>query len=290
VAQQLTTSKRLEVESSHTRLKRLGMNLIAVLIAVVFLFPLYWILISSLKTDVEIFDKNISFWPRVVTVNPWVTQLGDKEFLASLFNSFAIAISNMALSTLLGLSAAYGLARFNLPFKRTILLLFLVTQMMPNSLLLTPLYLTFTRMGLLNSYPAPVMAIATGSIPFIVVTLRPFFLSLPKSLDEAARIDGCNALTSFLRIMVPIARVGIVTCLVFCFLHGWNDLVYSMTFNVKANMRPLTANIYKYMDKYGTKWNQIMAYGMILVIPVVLIFVGLQKYIVGGLTAGAIKE
>ncbi len=290
MAQQLTVNKKLEVESARTRLKRLGMNLIAVLIAATFLFPLYWILISSLKTDVEIFDKNISFWPRVVTVNPWVTQLGDKEFLASLFNSFAIAICNMALSTLFGLSAAYGLARFNLPFKRTVMLLFLVTQMMPNSLLLTPLYLTFTKMGLLNSYPAPVMAIATGSIPFIVVTLRPFFLSLPKSLDEAARIDGCNALTSFLRIMVPIARVGIVTCLVFCFLHGWNDLVYSMTFNVKANMRPLTANIYKYMDKYGTKWNQIMAYGMILVIPVVLIFVGLQKYIVGGLTAGAIKE
>jgi multiple sugar transport system permease protein len=219
-----------------------------------------------------------------------VTQLGDKEFLASLFNSFAIASCNMVLSTVVGLTAAYGLARFNVPFKRTIMLLFLVTQMMPNSLLLTPLYLTFTKMHLLNSYPAPVLAIATGSIPFIIVTLRPFFLSLPKSLDEAARIDGCNALTSFLRIMVPIARVGIVTCLVFCFLHGWNDLVYSMTFNVKADMRPLTANIYKYMDKYGTKWNQIMAYGMILVVPVVLIFVGLQKYIVGGLTAGAIKE
>jgi multiple sugar transport system permease protein len=290
VAQDVVMKRNLEIDSARTKLKRLGMNLIALAIAVTFLFPLYWILISTFKTDVEIFDKNISFWPRVVTVTPWVTQLGDKEFLASLFNSFAIASCNMVLSTVLGLTAAYGLARFNIPFKRTIMLLFLVTQMMPNSLLLTPLYLTFVRMGLLNSYPAPVMAIATGSIPFIVVTLRPFFLSLPKSLDEAARIDGCNAMTSFLRIMVPIARVGIVTCLVFCFLHGWNDLVYSMTFNVKANMRPLTANIYKYMDKYGTKWNQIMAYGMILVIPVVLIFVGLQKYIVGGLTAGAIKE
>ena len=85
-------------------------------------------------------------------------------------------------------------------------------------------------------------------------------------------------------------RVGIITCLVFCFLHGWNDLVYSMTFNVKPEMRPLTANIYKFMDKYGTKWNMIMAYGMILVIPVLLIFVFLQKYIVGGLTSGAIKE
>ena len=283
-------NRKLEVESRRTKLTKLGMDLIALVIAILFLFPLYWILISTFKTDVEIFDKNISFWPRAVTVLPWVTQLSDKEFLASLFNSFAIASCNMLLSTALGLTAAYGLARFNVPFKRTIMLLFLVTQMMPNSLLLTPLYLTFTKMGLLNSYPAPVLAIATGSIPFIVVTLRPFFLSLPKSLDEAARIDGCNALTSFLRIMIPIARVGIVTCLVFCFLHGWNDLVYSMTFNVKANMRPLTANIYKYMDKYGTKWNQIMAYGMILVIPVVLIFVGLQKYIVGGLTAGAIKE
>jgi multiple sugar transport system permease protein len=290
MAQQVILHRRLEIDSTRTRLKRLGMNLIAVIIGVTFLFPLYWILISTLKTDVEIFDKNISFWPRVITFMPWVTQLGDREFLASLFNSFAIAFSNMVLSTVLGLTAAYGLARFKIPFKRTIMLLFLVTQMMPNSLLLTPLYLTFTKAGLLNSYPAPVLAIATGSIPFIVVTLRPFFLSLPKSLDEAARIDGCNAVTSFLLIMVPIARVGIVTCLVFCFLHGWNDLVYSMTFNVKASMRPLTANIYKYMDKYGTRWNQIMAYGMILVIPVVIIFVGLQKYIVGGMTAGAIKE
>ncbi len=290
MAQGVILNRKLEAESRRTKLTKLGMDLIALLIAVLFLFPLYWILISTFKTDVEIFDKNISFWPRTLTVLPWVTQLSDKEFLASLFNSFAIASCNMILSTVLGLTAAYGLARFRVPFKRSIMLIFLVTQMMPNSLLLTPLYLTFTKMGLLNSYPAPVMAIATGSIPFIVVTLRPFFLSLPKSLDEAARIDGCNAWTSFLRIMIPIARVGIVTCLVFCFLHGWNDLVYSMTFNVKANMRPLTANIYKYMDKYGTKWNQIMAYGMILVIPVVLIFVGLQKYIVGGLTAGAIKE
>lgn len=290
MAQHVIVKRNLETDSARTKLKRLCMDLIALAIAAAFLFPLYWILISTFKTDVEIFDKNISFWPRTATILPWVTQLGDKEFLASLFNSFAIATSNMVLSTLLGLTAAYGLARFNVPFKRTIMLLFLVTQMMPNSLLLTPLFLTFTNMKLLNSYFAPVLAIAAGSIPFIVVTLRPFFLSLPKSLDEAARIDGCNAVTSFLRIMVPIARVGIVTCLVFCFLHGWNDLVYSMTFNVKANMRPLTANIYKYMDKYGTKWNQIMAYGMILVIPVVLIFVSLQKYIVGGLTAGAIKE
>lgn len=281
---------KLRVNSNRTVAKKILMNVIAILVAAAFLFPLYWILISSFKTDVEIFDKNISFWPRQFTFQPWIAQLTDNDFLYSLRNSFVIAALNMVLSTVLGVAAAYGLARFRFPFKRTIMLMFLVTQMMPGSLLLTPLYLMFTGAKLLNSYQAPVLAIATGSIPFIVVTLRPFFLSLPKALDEAARIDGCNAFTSFLRIMLPIARVGIITCLVFCFLHGWNDLVYSMTFNVKAEMRPLTANIYKFMDKYGTKWNMIMAYGMILVIPVLLIFVFLQKYIVGGLTSGAIKE
>ena len=285
-----TAPKKLRAESGRVVLKRLLMDLIAVLIALVFLFPLYWILISSFKTDVEIFNKNIAFWPRDFSIAPWVHQLTDTDFLYSLRNSFVIAILNMLLSTVFGCTAAYGLARFRTPGARFIMLLFLVTQMMPGSLLLTPLYLMFTTAGMLNTYQAPVLAIATGSIPFIVVTMRPFFLSLPKSLDEAARIDGCNAFSSFIRIMLPIARVGLVTCLVFCFLHGWNDLIYSMTFNIKMSMRPLTANIYKFMDKYGTKWNQIMAYGMILVIPVVLIFVSLQKYIVGGLTSGAVKE
>ena len=92
MAQDVIEKQNLEIDSARTKMKRLGMNLIAVIVALTFLFPLYWILISTFKTDVEIFDKNISFWPRVVTVNPWVTQLGDKEFLASLFNSFAIAI------------------------------------------------------------------------------------------------------------------------------------------------------------------------------------------------------
>lgn len=282
--------RTLRVESRKTVFKRLLMNLLAIVVAFVFLFPIYWLLISSLKTDVEIFDKSISWWPREATIMPWVTQLTDTDFGYSIRNSFIIAFSNMALATVLGTAAAYGLARFRFPFKRTIILIFLVTQMMPGSLLLTPLYLMFSEAKLLNSYAAPVLAIATGSIPFIVVTLRPYFLSLPKSLDEAARIDGCNAFTSFVRIMLPIARTGLITCTVFGFLHGWSDLVYSMTFNVKTNMRPLTANIYKFMDKYGTRWNQIMAYGMILVIPVLLIFIFLQQYIIGGLTSGAVKE
>lgn len=162
--------------------------------------------------------------------------------------------------------------------------------MLPASLMLTPMYLIFSKMHLLNTYFGPALAISSGSIPFIVVTLRPYFKSIPSALDDAARIDGCNVLQSFLMIMLPVIKTGIITVLVISFLNGWNDLAYSMTFNVQANMRPLTANIYKFQNKYGTKWNCIMAYGTILVLPVITIFIFLQKYIVGGLTAGSVKE
>jgi len=281
--------KIVAIESAKTRRIKLVMNVFAILIACLFLFPFYWLLINSFKTELEVFSK-VTYWPQQWTIKPWQIQFQDKDFFRSLRNSFTIASLAMTVSFVLGVPAAYGIGRFAVPGKKGILLTFLVTQMMPASLLLTPLYLTFTRMQLLNSYLAPALAVASGSIPFIVVTLRPYFLSVPKSLDDAARIDGCNAVTSFFLIMVPVIRTGLITIIVISFLHGWNDLIYSMTFNVSADMRPLTANIYKFMDKYGLKWNNIMAYGVILVTPVTLMFVFLQKYIIGGLTSGAVKE
>ena len=170
------------------------------------------------------------------------------------------------------------------------LLFFLVTQMLPASLMLTPMYLIFSKLHLLETYIGPALAIASGSVPFIVVTLRPYFKNVPTALDDAARIDGCNVFQSFIRIMIPAIKTGIITVLVISFLNGWNDLAYSMTFNVKPEMRPLTANIYRFQNKYGTRWNCIMAYGTILVLPVIILFVFLQKYIVSGMTAGAVKE
>lgn len=108
--------------------------------------------------------------------------------------------------------------------------------------------------------------------------------------DEAARLDGCGSVKAFLMVMLPAVKTGIITIMVISFLNGWNDLVYSMTFNVAEIMRPLTANIYKFQSAYGTRWNCIMAYGAILVLPVILMFIFLQKYIVGGLVAGAVKD
>ena len=263
---------------------------IAVLIAIFFLFPIYWLIQMSFKTDMESFGKIVTYYPHEFTIDPWLQNLQDADFLTSLRNSVLIAFCAMLISLVFGVPAAYGMGRYQVKGTKSFMLTFLVTQMLPASVMLTPMYLTFSKLHLLGTYWAPAIAVASGSVPFIVVTLRPYFKSIPVSLDEAARIGGCGVFRSFFKIMIPTIKTGIITVVVISFLNGWNDLIYSMTFNVDADMRPLTANIRKFQSKYGTKWNCIMAYGAILVIPVILAFVFLQKYIVGGLTAGAVKE
>ncbi len=276
----------------HTKEGRrnLVLSLIAILLGVVFLFPIYWMLQISFKSDMETFGKVLTFFPHQFTIDPWIANLGDKNFLESLRNSFINGFLTMILTILFGIPAAYGMGRYKLKGYQAFLLIFLVAQMLPASLMLTPMYLTFNKMHLLGTFFAPPIAIAAGSVPFAVITLRPYFKSVPVALDEAARIDGCSSIKSFFLVMIPAVKTGIITIMTISFLNGWNDLMYTMTFNVKPEMRPLTANIHKFQSKYGTKWNCIMAYGAILVLPVILIFIFLQKYIVGGMTAGSVKE
>lgn len=270
--------------------KELLNSIFAILIALIFLFPIYWLMQISFKSDSETFGKILTYFPHEFTVDPWLVNLTDKTFMLSLRNSFINGFLTMAIALILGVPAAYGMGRFKVKGAQVFLLTFLVAQMLPASLTLTPMYLIFNKLHILGTHFTAPIAIAAASIPFAVVTLRPYFKSVPKALDEAARLDGCGALKSFLYIMIPAVKTGIITIVVISFLNGWNDLVYSMTFNVNAEMRPLTANIYKFQNAYGTKWNCIMAYGTILVIPVVLLFIFLQKYIVGGLVAGAVKD
>lgn len=271
------------------RNKSIVYTILAILIAIPLLFPLYWVVISSLKGDTEIFRKIPTFFPEKVVLDPYISQLANPDTLRAIRNSFIIAIGSTVISIILSVCCAYGLARFRFSGKKIMIMTFLVTQMLPSSLILTPLYLIFSKVGLLNTYFAPILATATISIPFVVLVLRPIFESLPKELEEAARIDGCNRFSAFIRVILPISRNGTVTGLAFCFIYGWNDLMYSITFNMKEVLRPMTSTIYNYISLYGMKWNYIMAYGVILAFPVLILFVALQKYIVEGLVSGSVK-
>lgn len=269
---------------------RLVLVLVGALIFVVFIFPLYWMLVTALKTQVEIFEIPTPLWPKNLTFEAFADQLSaSSDTLRGFKNSAIIAFGAMIISTILAIPASYGLARFKFKGKKIIILLFLITQMLPSTLVLTSLYIMFSKTGLLNSYIAPMLADATLGIPFSVIILRTYFLSIPKELDEAAKIDGCGHVSAFMKIMLPIAKPGVVVAAVFSFVYAWGDLIYGITFITDPNKRPITSSIYNYVQQYQTLWNSTMAFGIIAILPVILIFIFMQKYIVSGLTNGAVK-
>jgi multiple sugar transport system permease protein len=266
------------------------LSFIAIIIACIMLFPIYWIVVSSFKTDAEIFASPPTFIPKIFTISTYTDQFkGDTSILLAFFNSCIISISSMILACLLAIPAAYGLARFKMRGKKFLIIAFLITQMLPVTLILTPMFLVYNNLHLLDTAFAPIISDTTISVPFVVLILRTYFLGLPKELEDAAKIDGCNTFTAFTRIMLPISYPGIIMTAAFSFMFAWGDLAYSLTFLSTPQKRTMTAGIYNFMGKYGIQWNKIMAYGVLLVLPVVLIFILLQKYIIGGLTNGAVK-
>lgn len=278
--------KKLASQSNRTKLI---LFIVALLVSIPMLFPLYWIIISSLKSDAEIFSKVQTFWPEKMMWINYVKQFETPNMLSAIKSSFIISIASMVISLILAIPAAYGLARFQMKWKKPFIMTFLVTQMLPTSLMLTPLFLFFNKLNLLNNYWSAILSTATISIPFIVLILRPIFAAIPRELEEAAAIDGCSGFMAFIRIILPIAKNGTVTSMCFAFVYAWNDLIYSITFNTKDSLRPLTTMVYNFLNMYGTHWNMIMAYGVIMVLPVLIMFIFLQKYIVDGLVSGAVK-
>ncbi|TCL61926.1 carbohydrate ABC transporter membrane protein 2 (CUT1 family) [Hydrogenispora ethanolica] len=267
------------------------LNGIAIAICAVFLFPIYWLIVTSLKTEAEIFRTPPTLFPTAVQFKNYIVESsGGFSIYRSFFNSMLISLSTMVISMALSTPAAYGMARYNMSFKKTMLLLFLVTQMMPPTLILTPLFIIFKQARVLNTYLAPIIADCTIAIPFSVLTLRTYFLSIPKELEESARIDGCNKFVAFMRIMIPVSYPGVIVSAAFSFLFAWGNLIYPLTYLTNQAMRPLTAGIYNFIiAEYGISWNRVMAFGVLTVLPVIVIFISLQKYLVGGLTTGTVK-
>ena len=260
------------------------------IVFLIFIFPLYWMLVTALKTQVEIFSIPTPLWPENLTFDAFTKQLStSRDTLRGFKNSLIISCGATVISTVLAIPASYGLARFRFGARKALVLFFLITQMLPSTLVLTSLYIMFSKLGLLNTYLAPILADATLGIPFSIIILRTYFVSIPKELDEAAKIDGCSHLSAFVKIMLPIAKPGIVVAAVFSFVYAWGDLIYGITFITNPNMRPITSSIYNYVQQYQTLWNSTMAFGIIAITPVVLIFIFMQKYIVSGLTNGAVK-
>ena len=264
---------------------------ISVIILFVLLFPIFWTFITSLKTEAEIFQIPPTWYPHVLNTKSYAAQIetGDFNMFRSFANSFIISASAMCISVVLAVPASYAIARYRFKGRLPIMLGFLVTQMLPVSVLLTPMFIIFKNMHVHNTWGAAILADATIGIPFSVLILKNYFASIPKALEEAAYIDGCTRMSAFFRILIPVTKPGIMVCAIFSFLYAWGDLAYGMTFILDQEKRPITAGIFNFMGQYGTKWSYLTAFAIVAIIPVALIFIFMQKYIVSGMTSGAVK-
>ena len=265
--------------------------IISVFFLLVLLFPLIWMFITSLKNEAEIFVNPPTFYPHVINTKSYVAQVetGDFNMFQSFANSFIIAFGSMVIAVVLAVPASYAIAKYRFAGRGAVLLGFLVTQMLPVSVLLTPMFIMFKRMNVYNTWWAAILADATIGIPFSVLILKNYFASIPKELEEAAYIDGCGRFGAFIRVLVPVAKSGVVVCAIFSFLYAWGDLAYGMTFILDQPKRPITAGIFNFMGQYGTKWSYLSAFAIVSIIPVAIIFIFMQKYIIAGMTNGAVK-
>ena len=264
--------------------------IVGLIIFIIFIFPLYWMVVTALKTQVEIFEIPTPLWPRNLTFDAFKAQLSASgDTLRGFKNSAIIAIGSTIISTLLSIPAAYGLARFRFRAKKAFILFFLITQMLPSTLVLTSLYIMFSKIGLLNTYWAPILADATLGIPFSIIILRTYFLSIPKELDEAAFIDGCKPWKVFAVVVAPLMKPIIATNVVFICMNIWNDMMIPLYLVTRPEMTPVSLSVYQFYGSYFRDWNLVFADLVIASVPVILLYFYLQKYIISGLTVGAVK-
>ncbi len=246
---------------------------------------------TSFKSSSAIFATPPQIVPSPPVFSAYVDAvINNPLMLHSIVNSVIIAVGTMLFTIVLAAPAAYGLARLNLRGGPLMMLLLLITQLLPAIVIATPLFVIFSRVGLLNSYPALILADTTITLPFAVIILRPFFLSVPRELEAAAKIDGCTQFSAFWRVVLPLVRPGLITVGVFAFLMAWGEFLFALSLNTNENVQPVTVALNKFIGQYGTEWNKLMAVATTIAIPIIVVFASLQRYIVSGLTAGATKE
>jgi multiple sugar transport system permease protein len=268
-----------------------GWTVLSTVIVVGYLFPVYWMAATSLKTNAAVYASppQIVPWPPIF--DAYVDAVINNPLaLRSILNSGIVGAGTMLLTLVLASPAAYALARLNLRGGTLFMLLLLITQLLPAIIIATPLFVLFSRIGLVNSYPALILADTTFALPFAVIVLRPFFLTVPSELEAAAKIDGCNQFSAFWRVILPLVQPGLITVAVFAFLMGWGEFLFAITLTTNEAIQPATAALNKFIGQYGTQWNNLMALSTTVALPIIIVFASLQRYIVGGLTAGSVKQ
>lgn len=263
---------------------------VALVLAAIYLFPLYWMYITALKTGSAMFATPPKFWPSEPQWSIYAFVWESRNMARYLWNSLVIAFGSVALIAVLGVGCAYVLARHRNFWVDIGLFLILMLQVLPASLMVTPIFVGFSQVGLLDTPRlAVILAIAAKSMPFFVVLVRATFMSVPMELEEAALVDGNSRIGAFFNIVLPLARNGILVSAILIFMQAFGEFVYSKSMIQAVELQPASVGLNTFMGPNTNEWNNIMAYATIYVTPILAAFILLQRRIVSGLTSGALK-
>ena len=279
---------------------------VAVLLVIVNgLFPAIWLLLTSFKTDGELRQLPITYLPENFTLQNYVSVFTENPFGRFLLNSAVVSIVATLLCVLFAGLAGYALGRLNMPGRRILLTLIVMTSMFPALVLLVPLYRLFVGVeipwlstlfgspiftpNLLNTYWALIIPYVALSLPIATLILTSFFQLIPADLESAALVDGCTRISALFRIVAPVSAPGIVTAGIIVFVNSWNEFLLALTFNTSLQMRTVPVGITLYQGEYAFPWAIISAAIMLGVLPLVLLIIFFQRRIISGLTAGGVK-
>lgn len=252
------------------------------------LFPFYWMFVTSLKTDSELYGAVVTYWPKMPTMDSYHKLFTDFNFLKPMGNSLLVAICTTIISLAVSTLAAYAFSRFRFKGRKGFMMLFLTNNMFPTVLLLIPLYSIMRSLNLLYTPMSLVFSYTTFTIPFSVWLLNGYLNDLPISLEEAAEVDGCNKAQAFLKIILPVLVPCLVATGVYIFMNSWNEYTFAVMFT-NENNRTIPVALNNLIGELGVQWGLLTAGGIITVLPVCIMFFFAQKRLVEGLTAGAVK-
>jgi arabinogalactan oligomer/maltooligosaccharide transport system permease protein len=293
----MSTSRRSQ-EFPH-----LPLHLILLVYVVVTLYPLLWVFTIGFsgQQNLMIVDipANATFLDRLRAIMPWPAHLSvsnftsvftEQPFARWLLNSAVIAIATTVLGVFLACTSAYAFSRFRFPGRRVGLMSFLVSQMFPGTLMMIPLYIIIVLvLGLGSTYLGLILVYSITAIPFCVWMLKGYFDTIPRELEESALMDGASAAVIFYRIVLPLAKPAVAVTALFSFMTAWNEYIQAATFMDKINMYTAPVGLKFFVGGFEQQWGYFAAGAIVTSIPIVALFLFLQKYLISGLTAGAVK-
>jgi len=272
-----------------SRLVRILAIEIPILLVVVFaIAPYAWMVLTSIRPDADLSTFPLSYMPSHVTLEHYVTLLQQTSFLQNLFNSLVIAAGAVVVGLLTSVPAAYAFSRFRFRGRQVLMTQFLVINMFPVVLLIIPLFVLMRNFHLLDTYFGIIIGHSTFAIPFAVWMLTSYMNGIPREVDEAAMMDGATRLQTIRLVILPLLMPGIVTTAIYIFVTSWNEYLFAMMLS-GDHVRTVTVALQLFIGEFTVQWGLLTAGGTLVAIPVTILFLIVQRRLVGGLTAGAVK-